>query len=413
MSPFDIDPPASFSNPPDSSALSFFGVSRPQDGEGPQAPLGKLAKSVNAPTEKPPVNHEKRRWNRSEAYRLQRSSAHILRRERVARCFWSLTDLSSTVQIVRSQDGRATYQGLQTCGSVWHCPKCSSQVSETRRQELNRALQNARAAGLVPVLVTLTFRHALGDSLVELLDGMKAAKQHFHNSRTYKGWKHVIAGVITATEVTHGENGWHPHLHLLMFLRLPVDQTGTLADDLRTQWLASLETNGHDGNDSAFDFQAGDAAGQYVAKWGAAEELTLSSKKKTSATAAAKTGGLHPFELLKDSEFNPRSRALFFEYAMAFKGRRQLQWTPGLRDMLGVVEVPDEEAAGDAQEDEIRDFLGCFDRDEWPSVRRKGRSQILDLVETFDPGCEVIEGTCTSLEDEIHAFLATSPDIET
>ena len=372
----------------------------PQNG----APLGTLAKSVHTAPLSPLPKYQQ---NRAEAFTLQRTAAAILRRERVGKCMWSMCDLSSGVRVLR-RETRARFDGLQTCGSVWMCPVCSARISETRRRELNAALSQARALNLSPVLITLTTRHKADDDLPTLLASLKAAKQHWHKSRTYHAHKPLIAGVITATEVTFGiANGWHPHLHLLAFLRLPggVDHIITqnrIHQDLRAQWLTSLEASGLSGNGAAFDLQSGDAAGQYVAKWGAAEELALSSKKGTP-DKAAKTTGYHPFDLLRQAAYLAKARALFFDYATAFKGRRQLQWTPGLRQLLAVPEVSDEEAAAPPAFDNLDEWMASISREDWPALRVKGRARILEAAEA---ATDLLD----SLPDALNAMLLEPDD---
>jgi len=345
-------------------------------------------------------------------FRRQRVAAKILPQQRVAHCGWSVMDLASLVSVVR-RGAYARFQGLQTCGSVWHCPSCSARISEVRRRELNDALLAARSKGMLVALITLTTRHKAEDDLPTLLNALKKAKEHWHNSRTYKGHKANIRGAITATELTHGKNGWHPHFHVLMFINGPLDLLAfhQMKTALNDQWLASLDACGLSGNGAAFDWQDADKAGQYVAKWGAAEEMTLSAKKEGSEPedTPAKTAGRHPFDLLRTAAVSPRDRALFFAYAIAFKGRRQLQWTPGLRDLLAVPETsdqaaakpsdnPDEEAPATPEEalskPEVSDeeaatiqpsnadeWLVSIDRADWPAVRKKGRAHILEAIE--------------------------------
>lgn len=330
-----------------------------------------LAKSVNAPP-------DRARQNRAELFSRQRLAASILGRERVGKCLWSIADNESSVRILR-RNSRARFAGLQTCGSVWMCPVCSARISEVRRVELNSALAQARVLGIGVWLITLTARHSASDPLLELLSNIKRAKQHWHNSRTLKGYKSALHGTITATELTHGKNGWHPHFHLLMFIAPFGDPTelDRFKDDLQSQWITSLKACGLDGNGAAFDMQNAERAGQYVAKWGAAEELTLSVKKKGDS---ASTAGRHPFDFLRTAAHSAFDRALFYTYATTFKGRRQLQWTPGLRDLLSVPLKTDEEAAviDPTEEDE---WLMSINPDSWKIARRKGRARLLETCE--------------------------------
>lgn len=343
----------------------------------PTAPEGAvlviLAKTPDAPPSQTPSEPE---TTRARLFSNQRLAARILGRERVGKCHWSLADLSTQVAVKR-RAGRARFEGLQTCGSVWMCPVCSSRISEVRRVELNKALAQARVLGLGIAMITLTTRHNASDDLPALLEALKKAKNHWHDSRTYKRHKPTIAGCITATELTHGKNGWHPHFHILVFLRGTPD-LDAFRDDLDAQWLTSLEACGLSGAGSAFRLDDAQSAGNYVGKWGAAEELTMSSKKGGDA---AKSKGRNPFAILTDAHHNPYDKALFYTYAQAFKGRRQLVWTKGLRDLLAVPETTDQQAAVIEPDEAEDEFIAAITPADWKVIRHKGRDTILTACE--------------------------------
>ena len=75
---------------------------------------------------------------------------------------------------------------------------------------------------------------------------------------------------------------------------------------------------------------------------------------------------------------------LFVEYAKTFKGRRQLVWSRGLKELAGIKERSDERLA----EDEVRRaeaeanemVMGTFDKAEWKTIR-PSRAQILQAAE--------------------------------
>lgn len=351
---------------------------------GPEgAALGSLAKTGDTPK-------KTRAQSRQELFRLQRHAAAILPRERVSKCRWTVADNSIGVRVVRREhegEFRARFSGLQTCGSVWQCPICSRNVSETRRRELNEALAEARSQGMGVFLMTLTFQHNRGERLKPLLAALKDARKHFTQSRAWRNLKPNIAGTIAALEVTHGANGWHPHFHILLFTtgELTLERLMAL-HGLSDQWLASLRSFGRDGNGAAFDLDlTGNAAGSYVAKWGAAEELTLGSKKVGK--------GRNPWKLLEASQNGDRAaRAAFEEYAHAFKGARQLTWTKGLKDLLRVTVLEDDQAADtsdetsfDASPETNHDELVAFLlREDWKHARKRGRPRLLEAAETPD-----------------------------
>lgn len=275
---------------------------------------------------------------------------------------------------------RASYQGLQTCGLAWNCPCCGARICEKRRGEMNTLIAFARKAGYSIRMLTLTARHGADDNLADLLDSMKRSKKAWHQHRTWKDLKisGAIVGSVTATEVTHGQiHGWHPHFHVLVVLR--DDLAASALSGLGDAWRASLRGKGLDGNGAAYDCANADKAGAYVAKWGAAEELTLSGQKR-----ARGKGGRTPLQLLEATKAgNAEAGALWLEYAAAFRGRSQLQWSRGLKAMAGVDEVSDEDAACDeTQDDQEADKpLLTIDNETWRDRGRWNRTDILDAAE--------------------------------
>lgn len=300
---------------------------------------------------------------RSDRFRWQRHAAGLLGgQHRVGLCRWSVVSKEAGVDMVSSSYGegpdRVHFEGLQTCGSVWACPCCSARISETRREEMGRLLAWARAEGYHVRMVTLTCRHGLDDDLADLMVRMKGrtgnkakgiktfrgAKQRMADDRRYRDHvkPHVI-GSVTATEVTGGgAHGWHPHMHMILILDDDIDLT-----PMRDAWLGSLRGAGLEGSGRGWDVRPADEMGQYIAKWGAAEELALSGQKK------GRGSGRTPTQLLAAScdERDRQAGELWAEYATVFHGLRQLVWSKGLKALVGIDEIEDEDAAQDQQQD--------------------------------------------------------------
>jgi len=314
-----------------------------------EAPLGTTAKSVGH-FSKDRQQNKANAENRSVRFKHQRHAAGLLGgKARVGLCRWSVISKAAGVDMVASsyaddRGDRVHFEGLQTCGSVWACPCCGARISETRRDEMNELLAWARAQGYQVMMLTLTARHGRDDDLAELLDRMKDAKRRWAQHRSYRRIKPRMIGSVTATEVTGGgAHGWHPHFHTIMILEGDEDLT-----PLQDAWLASLRGAGLDGAGAAFQAQGADAAGNYITKWGAAEELTLSQRKKGRGRI-----GRTPAQLLAAScdEADREAAHLWAEYATVFHGRRQLVWSRGLKALAGVGEVDDQEAAQDQEQD--------------------------------------------------------------
>ena len=85
------------------------------------------------------------------------------------------------------------------------------------------------------------------------------------------------------------------------------------------------------------DVRNGTYAAKYVSKWGLEEEVTKGHLKK------GLNGSLTPFDLLRGCSTNNHYKALFKEFADVFKGKQQLVWSKGLKELLGIKQVTDEE----------------------------------------------------------------------
>lgn len=282
-----------------------------------------------------------------ERYALRTVVGLVLPRSRCAWCGYWLIPGREYVS-VRCDGQRASLVGLAVCGSVWLCPVCAAKITEYRRMELRQAVAAAQEKGLTVALLTLTMRHRDGQSLRDLLDGLKLGWKGIFQGRFAMAVKEAgLVGYIRAFEVTHGQNGWHPHLHVLLFLDRRAD-LDALTVTLREKWLASLKKAGYASNGHALDLRCGDSAiADYVSKWGklsetwdVASELTKGHVKRGRSEAT-----ITPFDMLRallgEEEGCERYVKLYREYAYSIKGVHQLQWSWHLRKLLlGQEEAP-------------------------------------------------------------------------
>jgi len=258
------------------------------------------------------------------------------------------------IQVAIAEEGSAHLRGVFVCGNVWICPTCTSRISEGRRQELRSAGDGWIAAGNTLLFSTFTHPHTKYDKLADNLHRSLIAMRWITGHRRYRKLRAGIAciGQVRALEVTHGEaNGWHPHFHVLMFIegkKYRSDRRRRKVERiLRELWREACVRHGLQmpSDDRGVTVQDGSYASSYVQKWGCVEELTKAHVKK------GKNGSLNPWGLLHAYAFDGDKDAgkLFVEYAEAFKGRSQLQWSRGLRDKLGLnKEKTDQELAENA-----------------------------------------------------------------
>lgn len=335
---------------------------------------------------------------RIKRWRLQSISRRLLPKEAVAKCNHHMIPIQSQVLIHENQqkDGnRRFYSGLQICGSVWACPICAAKVTERRRQELEKAIREAKEKGLHIYFATYTFSHHKKESLEDNLSRFKDARHAVKSGRWAKEHKekYGIVGSIEVLEVTYGHNsnGWHPHTHELIFTEKEVN----LADferDIRLKWKAEAAKHGLTMNDHGFVLAKTEGAiADYIAKfgkepydsnhvWGPEAELTKGHLKK--GRGPEEDEHLTPFGILNaidngHEELEP----VFQEYALAFKGRQQLRWSPGLKKRLQVEEKSDEELAQEKQENATA--ILSIERPAWKIVR--GNDYKAELLELENP----------------------------
>src|SRR4029077_16356737 len=111
------------------------------------------------------------------------------------------------------------------------------------------AAGNWHRAGNTVLMVTLTAPHDLGQPLAPL---MRTIARSFTARIAGRPWVRAkqavpVVGTIRSVEVTHGPNGWHPHLHVLVFLEGQLDaaQLGALGIHVRSKWKTFITRAGY------------------------------------------------------------------------------------------------------------------------------------------------------------------------
>jgi len=147
--------------------------------------------------------------------------------------------ISPTVQVQQRADGSRSVSGVLSCGSVWACPVCSQRICSHRADELQSAIRYWKTKPIS--MLTLTVRHGLGDNLKQIRAGLSRAWRRMLQGRRAKKWRALfhVKHNVRALEVTHGDNGFHPHLHILLFQDAEADATAL--DWIREEWSRAVE----------------------------------------------------------------------------------------------------------------------------------------------------------------------------
>jgi hypothetical protein len=203
---------------------------------------------------------------------LNRTSGH----DACKGCGRRVLDPETGVIYARSSRGYVVTIGLVRCGKIWFCPECSASIRRGRTEEIKTAALRWLAAGGTLAVAVLTARHNVTHELAALssalwgepmldADGepvrdrggkprrkpgayqtMLTAPAFYGRPEATSWWerkdgsfgysvreaeegiRHRIgyAGMVRASEVTRSlENGWHPHMNLLIFIGATLDGT--------------------------------------------------------------------------------------------------------------------------------------------------------------------------------------------
>ena len=331
---------------------------------------------------------------RAERWALKSEVNRLLPGDRVSKCMVLRAPIPgrglSQIEVHKGQThGKAFYHGLMACGSVWTCPVCAAKIAERRRVELKQAVKNGMNQRLGVHFVTLTVPHGIGDDLHDTLARLSVALKSMSCDGTFRRRKKQceveIVGFIRAQEVTYGQNGWHPHYHLIVLTKETCGSS-VIQYLYSGAWQRACVKAGlpEPHPEHGCTVQDGRFAAQYVSKWGIEDEMTKANAKR------GKRHGLSPWGLLRAvldgnaPEIAPEAAAALFRlYAHAFKGRHQLLWSKGLRAKLlpEQVELSDQQIV-ERPDDERAVLLAELSSDDWKAIRRvHGQAAVLEAAE--------------------------------
>lgn len=342
----------------------------------------------------------------------------------------------------KGKDRRAGYGQLQHCGSTWSCPVCSHKINAVRAAELAAAVSAWHAPVFGPafkkgpkpqgriVFLTLTMRHRRADLLDDMwTNGVSAAwnavtsgrpwlrDQDLYGSlvsRKVKTGKHAgkfrhenRIGFARVVETTHGDNGWHVHIHALLFVRGTItgDEALLLGDSMFGRWLPALEAAGFHGTKMQHGVDVkligpddSNKVSDYFTKnsfEGKPNAFGQANAGKVGWEAAGGTGksgrkkNRTPFQILADAAANgvdsdgvvSDDLALWWVWESASKGKRQMTWSPWLRDWLKLGEEADDNKI--ANTDMGGDVVLRLRADQFDAIIRCAEG-LLDAVEADD-----------------------------
>lgn len=262
---------------------------------------------------------------------------------------------------VRQSLGVVGFAGLSTCGSVWSCGVCNAKIMARRQLEIGAAVELWRAQGGQVLFGTMTMRHWSAHRLKDLWSSVSKAWGRVTSGKAWVSNKKRfgIVGWLRVVEVTYGKHGWHVHVHYLVFLEAWAARADVeiLKNSMFGRWAGAMKTLGLPApliqcqDLHLLDGAADQQLSRYFTK-AVHQEKRIGLELTSSQTKTARVDyGTHSiWKFLDDVIDNGDADALEYwhEFQKASKGRRQLTWSKGLRELLNLrVEQSDEEIAAE------------------------------------------------------------------
>lgn len=302
----------------------------------------------------------------------------------------------SPVGLVRgAETGKIFFNGLMKCGSVWRCPVCSYKITQHRQDEIYYMASEWLRKGFRLSFVTLTMRHKKRHLLKDSLELLLSEFQKLQRTNCYEKMQkeHGIFGFVKTCEITFGlENGWHPHLHLLVFHKS--EDVENLHTDFVKNWCKRKNVKALQKNQRAKLVYDGLGISEYVTKWDMTKEMTQSNFKE------GKVGQrFTPFSMLRKLAFNDFAKTSseqilkdilqykYWEYCGATKGKHFISVSKNLKkffkEQSGEDLKTDEEILQNEKVDEV---LVKIDVNLWDTFVKDKRVLPSYLINAYENG---------------------------
>ena len=229
-----------------------------------------------------------------ERFKLLDSARKILDGERTQHCFYNRVDKNDGVGVTFNKfRNKANYTNVMRCANAWGCPVCAAIISEHRKNEVKEAMDWWKKQCGSVLLLTLTVPHYSDTDIKQLKKDLKKAYSKFFkgvraSKDMFERWQ--IKHYISCFEITHGENGFHPHYHILLFVPYSVGIGSHIGmeEDIYTVWSDCCQKSGLDApsRKHGVNLRNGDYANNYVAKWGLEHEMTKGHIKRARKITA-------------------------------------------------------------------------------------------------------------------------------
>ncbi len=252
------------------------------------------------------------------------------------------------------------------------------------------------------MLLTLTLPHDFGQTLKDLLGTVRQSLSTLVSGRRWQEDKgrFDLNHWVRAHDVTVGPNGWHPHLHIVLFgdRALSTDELATLEERLFQRWAGAIGNRGNrrptrEHGIALEQARSRSDVSRYVCQVVAGDEESTPVALEV-ARGDLKTSSHHghrtPWQVLAD--FRETGDAfllkLWHEWEQTTRNVHAIRWSKGLRAAVGLrKELSDEEIVAVEIGGEV---VYVFSRYEWRVLTRTRGAMHAVLCAAEEGGSEAV-----------------------
>lgn len=252
----------------------------------------------------------------------------------------------ANAQLHSTKNAKLALTNVFRCASPWCCPSCSRKIRNAHTSNILRIAKHMQSNGFAGVFATLTFPHSLDTKGV--FRHATDLWRSITGNKSYKTLKKQFEiHYVKAFEVTYSDAfGFHPHLHILFFVKHNSSDVSEFSDfelfsnKIRSIWSDANKKQGFDISEDAQNYKYvfnKDLANpaEYITKLSAAFELSQSGNK----TANKKSVNPLQIPLMIMEGVNvpvKNPERVFSDFAANTKKQRSITYSRGLFDLCGI-----------------------------------------------------------------------------
>lgn len=303
----------------------------------------------------------------------------------------------TSIEVWQAHNKKSYYKNLFACSSVWACPVCRYKILNKRKSEIIELCKRAQADGLKVGFLSLTQQHKLYRSISQLNDQMHFVSESWRYLMSIPALKRMMKKArfeyVRGLDTRYNKkNGFHPHLHLILFADSREDLQ-FISDTIIDYWITrSPESTKINQRYRPVYDNFEEQLTNYITKMNLADEITNPYMNKKSNDSI---NPLDTLRLIEEKDFTDYSYdecvKIYNDFIHVTKGMRSITYSAGFKKKYKITELTDADIVNDTSE--LRKLVIKVSDDVFKTLRDMNETHsILKAIDKYnaDPGLSLI-----------------------